>query len=330
MRVTVAICTWNRCELLRQTLDQLTRVIVPVGMTLEIIVVNNNCTDATDAVIDEFRERLPVHRVFESKPGVSHARNAALAAAASDYIAFTDDDVLVSESWLVEFEAATRAFPEAAAIGGIIEPWFPESPDPDFMEVFRSLKQGFCALDHGREPGPLPEGLSIWGANMTYRRVGFGELRFNPDLGPAPTSTIGADETDFIRRLRAMGGRVIWWPKMRVRHYVLPSRMTIEYLLRYTVDKGAEQVLTGSIQPTSSLFGAPRWLWWALARTYCGYAWFSMRANDVRELPISFAGPIRPRASRRVRALSWRRELAFLRGMMRGYRMRRKRWVTPA
>jgi glycosyltransferase involved in cell wall biosynthesis len=320
LRVTVAICTWNRCELLRQTLEQFTHAVVPADTTLELMVVNNNCTDATDAVIDEFRERLPMRRVFESRPGLSHARNAALSAATGDYIAFTDDDVLVSESWLVELEAAARAFPEAAAIGGIIEPWFPEPPDPDCMEVFSDLKHGFCGLDHHREPGLLPDTLSIWGANMAYRRAGIGNLRFDPNLGPSPTSTVCADESDFVRRLRAAGRCVAWWPEMQVRHYVIPSRMTLEYLLGFTAGKGAEQVLTSPAHSAPSWFGAPRWLWVALIRTYLGYARFAMRANHAGQPPLSFAGPISPLASRRVRALSWRRDLAFLQGMMRAYR----------
>jgi glycosyltransferase involved in cell wall biosynthesis len=329
MRVTVAICTWNRCELLRHTLEQLTHAVVPTRTTLEVLVVNNNCTDSTDEVIDEFRGRLPIRRVFESKPGLSHARNAALDAGTGDYIIFTDDDVLVGESWLVEFEAASLAFPDAVAIGGIIDPWFPEPPDPDLMEVFSDLKHGFCGIDHGRDPGQLPDGLFVWGANMAYRCAGIGDLRFDPDLGPSPTSTVCADETDFIRRLRGIGGSVAWWPNMRVRHYVLPSRMTLDYLLRFTEGKGAEQVMTSAIEPAPSLFGAPRWLWLVMLRTYVGYVRSAM-TNHTAQPPKSCAGPISPLASRRVRTLSWRRDLAFLHGMLLAYRAEHNKRGRPA
>ena len=49
MRITVAICTWNRCELLRQTLEQMTKLVIPPRVVWELLVVNNNCTDDTAA-----------------------------------------------------------------------------------------------------------------------------------------------------------------------------------------------------------------------------------------------------------------------------------------
>src|SRR5436309_3023469 len=79
MHATVAICTWNRSQLLRQTLDQFLDLAIPAGMTWELLVVNNNSTDDTDVVLAEFESRLPLRRLFEREPGLSHARNAALA-----------------------------------------------------------------------------------------------------------------------------------------------------------------------------------------------------------------------------------------------------------
>jgi hypothetical protein len=117
---------------------------------------------------------------------------------------------------------------------------------------------------------------------------------------------------------------VAWWPNMRVRHYVLPSRMTVEYLLGFTAGKGAEQVLTSPVGPAPSWFGGPRWLWLVMLRTYWGYLRFAM-TNYLGQPPKSFSGPISPLASRRVRALSWQRDLAFLKGMLQAHRARTKR-----
>jgi hypothetical protein len=100
---------------------------------------------------------------------------------------------------------------------------------------------------------------------------GIGDLRFDPNLGPSPTSAVCADETDFIRRIRAGGGSVVWWPDMRVRHYVIPSRMTLEYLLRFTVGKGSESVLVGPAQSARLLGGASRWLWRQYAEAFLNY-----------------------------------------------------------
>jgi len=58
--ITVAICTWNRAENLRRTLEELTRIVLPGLYDWELLVVNNCCTDHTDDVVGSFRSRLPI------------------------------------------------------------------------------------------------------------------------------------------------------------------------------------------------------------------------------------------------------------------------------
>jgi glycosyltransferase involved in cell wall biosynthesis len=78
MRITIAICTWNRCDLLRRTLQRLTEIAVPDSVAWDVLVVNNNSSDRTEEAIDAFRGALPLRSVFEPQPGLSHARNRAL------------------------------------------------------------------------------------------------------------------------------------------------------------------------------------------------------------------------------------------------------------
>ena len=106
MHVTVAICTWNRCELLRQALEQLTKISVPSHVTWELLIINNNSVDRTDSVIDSFRSQLPLRRLFEPNHGLSHARNLAVSEARGDYILWTDDDTLVDPNWIKEYVEA--------------------------------------------------------------------------------------------------------------------------------------------------------------------------------------------------------------------------------
>jgi glycosyltransferase involved in cell wall biosynthesis len=95
MKLSIAICT-----LLERTLDSIVRATQPTA-GWELIVVNNNCTDGTEAMLERFAARLPLKRVFEAAPGLSNARNAAIKVASGDYLIWTDDDVLVGTDWLV-------------------------------------------------------------------------------------------------------------------------------------------------------------------------------------------------------------------------------------
>src|SRR5262249_41851111 len=120
MDVTIAICIWNGAELLRQTLEEFTKIASPSGHTWELLDVNNNSTDATDEVVDSFRDRLPIRRLFEPRPGKSHAANSVLQNAQGRWILWTDDDVLVDRDWMVEFLNTAKRFPDAAVVGGHI------------------------------------------------------------------------------------------------------------------------------------------------------------------------------------------------------------------
>ena len=123
MPTTVAICTLNRAELLRRTLDWPAVMRLPDDADWEVVVVsNNNCIDHTDAVIKAFADRLPIRREFEPERGLSHARNRAVDAAKGDYIVWTDDDVVVAPGWLAAYIEAFRRWPEAAVFGGPIIP----------------------------------------------------------------------------------------------------------------------------------------------------------------------------------------------------------------
>lgn len=260
MKVTVAICTWNRCNLLDQTLEAMHHLHVPKEMDWEILVVTNNCTDDTEKVIAKHVKELPLRQVEERKQGHSHARNCALDHTDANWVVWTDDDVLVEPQWLSSFHETCQRFPEANAMGGPIDPWFPQEPDPDLLAAFPVLRFGFCGIDHGPEERELRPEEDIWGANMAYRMDRLGKLRFNPDLGRKQNTLVSGDDLEFLARVRATGARVVWSPKMRLKHYVEPKRMTLEYLCQFYEGLGTTSVRSGTFPPSRTLWGLPLWV----------------------------------------------------------------------
>lgn len=156
MKLTVAICTWNRAELLRQTVDSLSRMIVPEGLEWELLVVDNGCTDHTEAMLASWSARLPLRTVRELAPGKSHALNRAVAEATGDYILFTDDDVLVDPTWMRAYYEAFCAHPEAAVFGGPITPWFEGEPPNWLRRTFHRIEYVFCCSGSRRSTGAAP------------------------------------------------------------------------------------------------------------------------------------------------------------------------------
>ena len=104
--VTVVIATRDRWRLLERTLAC---VFAQEGVTLEVIVVDDGSVDETPARLAEVGdERLRTIRHPESR-GVAEARNAAIAAARGEWLAFLDDDDLWSPAKLATQLAAARA-----------------------------------------------------------------------------------------------------------------------------------------------------------------------------------------------------------------------------
>jgi glycosyltransferase involved in cell wall biosynthesis len=260
MRITVAICTYNRAALLDQTLAQVCQLRIPAGVDWELLVINNRCTDDTDAVLARFAGLLPLRRLYEPKPGQSHARNCGLEHVKGDWVLWTDDDVLVEPGWVEAFAGTVARYPEAAAVGGRVDPWFVREPDPVLAEAFPLLRNGFCGTNLGAEERYLRRDELLMGCNMAYRMGFIGSQRFDPALGRVQAFQGGGDDFEYLREVFRRGGKAVWSPEMRVKHYVDPARMTLEYLRRFYYDAGVCQVRKQGVPPGPRLLGMPRWL----------------------------------------------------------------------
>ena len=104
-KVTVAIPTYNRAAFLRQTLAGIAAQRFP-REAFEVLVIDNNSTDETRAVVAEFAGERPAPRhLLETKQALDFARNRAVAEARGEIIVFGDDDILVETDWLAQMTA---------------------------------------------------------------------------------------------------------------------------------------------------------------------------------------------------------------------------------
>src|ERR1700733_6053483 len=102
MKITVILCTYNRCMSLARTLDSVATQTLPERADWEILVVDNNSRDQTRKVVDEFCRQYPgrFRYIFEPQQGKSHALNTGIREAQGDILAFVDDDVVVAKGWI--------------------------------------------------------------------------------------------------------------------------------------------------------------------------------------------------------------------------------------
>jgi glucosyl-dolichyl phosphate glucuronosyltransferase len=257
--ITVAICTWNRADLLDQTLESMRALIIPAGIGWEVIVVNNNCTDRTDEIIAKHAGALPLRRLFEPNPGQSNARNCAVADAEGDLLVWTDDDVIVDAEWLTHYVCAAQAFPRSAYFGGTVEPWFSIRP-PRWIEENLDRLEGFYAIrDLGRDVRLLKEGEFVFGANMAVRTEIARRFPFDPNLGLTPKSEIRGDETEFQATLITAGYVGTWVGPAKVRHIIPATRLTRQYIRDWNRGAGRTMARIEGPAQCARLFGYPRY-----------------------------------------------------------------------
>ena len=261
MHITVAICTWNRCRVLQRTLDAFTHVAPPGNADWELLVVNNNSTDETDAVVRSFEGRLPVRGAFEPTPGQSNARNRVIAEAAGDYIVWTDDDVTACADWLVSYVDAFRKWPDAALFGGPIEACFDATPPKWLPKVYPAIAGMYAVREFGADPIPFEAPYVIpWGANYVTRASEQRRYRYDPDLGHRPGLLMAFEETEVILAMLRDGVQGRWVPRARVLHHIPKSRQTIRYLRTRFHDRGRYTALRGDVPYSRLVFGRPPWL----------------------------------------------------------------------
>jgi glycosyltransferase involved in cell wall biosynthesis len=277
MFITVGICTFNRAESLRRTLDSLATMRVPSDLAWEIVIVNNNSTDHTDRVISEYVGRLPVRREFEPCPGKSNAQNRAIDVAKGDYFVWTDDDVVVDADWLTAYVEAFRRWPDAAVFGGRITPRYEAPVEKWVIESEAVLVGPYAIRDFGDHVQPLSaddEDHFPFGANFAIRAIEQRAFRYDPDLGPVPNKIRNQDEFDVIHRLLGSGATGYWIPGAMVEHCIGRDRQTLRYIAAYYEGYGETLAFRNAAATAAGpfWFGIPRriWprllVWWVLYR----------------------------------------------------------------
>ena len=124
IRLTLAVPTHNRAATLGGTLASLAAQRLPEGVETECLVIDNNSSDRTPAVVEEAAARAPfaMRRVFDA-PGSSFARNRAVDEAAGDFILFIDDDAIADADWAALMLAAIERRGLDAACGMVLPRW---------------------------------------------------------------------------------------------------------------------------------------------------------------------------------------------------------------
>jgi cellulose synthase/poly-beta-1,6-N-acetylglucosamine synthase-like glycosyltransferase len=221
--LTAVLCTRGRPEEAQQCLESLQRQSYP---RLTVMVVDNAPRDdRLRQFVESGHFRVPLRYVAEPVPGLSHARNRAVAECQTELIAFLDDDEVACPYWASELVRGFVEDPAVDCVAGLIAPRELRTPAQQLYERFggHSKGRGFRPMTFdGRQMGktsalfPLPPFGT--GANMSFRLTAIRELGgFDTALG-AGAGTCGGEDTDIFSSLLLAGRRMAYRPSALLWH----------------------------------------------------------------------------------------------------------------
>lgn len=243
------MCTYNRDKYIYNVLKSIADNKISKDK-YEIVLVNNNSNDNTEAECNRFTTDYPdvKFRYFiESNQGLSYARNRGIQESNGDLLVYVDDDALINDEYLQTYISFFEQYPEIDAAGGPILPKY-ETEEPSWMSTFtRQLITGKLYLgDNVRE---FPSQSFPGGGNAAYRKSVFDKVGlFNVELGRKGDSLIGAEEKDIFDKMTTLGMRFFYLPNAILYHLIPEKKLTKEYFdkLTYSIGK-SERIRTKNI-----------------------------------------------------------------------------------
>ncbi|MDT5271640.1 MAG: hypothetical protein QOH49_3826 [Acidobacteriota bacterium] len=208
--VSVIVPVWNDAGRLDECLRALEGQTYS-GQLYEVVVVDNDSEEAVGPVVARYGRARCLH---EGRPGSYAARNAGLAHARGEVVAFTDADCLPASDWIEKGVERLRRGGGHLVIAGRIE-IFPRTPQrPNAVEQYEVLFALAQREFVGRYKFGATANLFAW--REAFERVGpfLAEVRSGGDL-------------EWGRRAAAYGYRVEYADETCVRH---PARASLSQL----------------------------------------------------------------------------------------------------
>lgn len=234
--VTIAICTYNRSQSLKRAMQS---VLKASYQSITLLIVDNNSTDQTKQVVQELQEThlgKKIEYYFEAQQGVAAARNRALRECRTAYLGFIDDDEEIIENWV---EAMLAAFALDSKVGVVTGPGIPiyEVPPPNWMSV--GVHDSY--LLYPEKTYILPPTTGIGTGNVLMRSECFQNIYFREDLGRQGACLLGAEDTDFFRRVLAQGYLPAYAHQAIMYHHINKEKLSFSWFARRYFYEGVSE-----------------------------------------------------------------------------------------
>lgn len=229
---SIVLCTFNGKNKIETTLLHLSKLNIPEGCSIELILVDNGSTDDTQEFTvnlwnTSYFKPYPLTIVQEKRAGKGYAIETGYDAAKLSYIITVDDDNWLDADYLINAKVLLEEHKDVAILQGKIEGIF-ESTPPNWINNFI---QYFIIGSPIPNVGYFPaNNCWVWGAGMIIikkdwvylRKIGFSFL-----TSKVAGKAAGEDNETAIALLM-MGKRIYYSDTLRLKHFMPIERITWE------------------------------------------------------------------------------------------------------
>jgi glycosyltransferase involved in cell wall biosynthesis len=236
--MTVLVCTFNRCESLRELLSSALAQQTGGAFTYEVLVVDNNSDDGTRDLVERLiaEGNGPLRYLFEGRQGKSFALNTGLGAARGAIYLIADDDLMLPPDYLRRVWEAFRTHPEVSVVAGKVLPLWGGAVPP---WLTREHWSALALCDYGAQQFYTDDDKPICLLAGAFRRADVDAAGgYHLGLGVAKGRIGGTEDVDLLARLYQTGRKGLYLPDLWLHHKVEANRLTKAYHRRWHTGHG--------------------------------------------------------------------------------------------
>lgn len=226
LTLTIAICTYNREELLTHCLDSL---IPQLTADAELLVIDNG-TKKVKTLIESYPE---ARYVSEDNTGLSFARNKAIAEAQGKWVMYLDDDAKSHKNLVAK--ALQHCKSNHLVFGGVYYPWY-HYGQPKWHKVqYGSNSHNF------EQAGILPKNEYLSGGIMCIHKDIFEQVGpFNTALGMTGTSIGYGEESELQDRMIKSNIARVYDDQLIIYHVVAAYKLNVQWFMNASKSRGVD------------------------------------------------------------------------------------------
>lgn len=234
--VCVCICTYKRPLLLARAIRHVQNQNTDELFDYSIIIIDNDSNETARCVISQQYKNI----IYDVEPvqNIALARNRAVKNAFGDFIAFMDDDEFPCSRWLLNLYKTQKKYQKAGVLGPV-KPHFDGTP-PKWL-----ISSGICERPNLTTGTILDSRFTRTGNALIKSAIFKNESNlFDPKFGRT-----GGEDTDFFRRVIALGNEFVWSSEAVVYEVVPPERWERNFYIKRAFLRGRANHLHDKILP---------------------------------------------------------------------------------